>query len=263
MGVRDSGGALRSGTRGRLPVIAIDGPAGAGKSTLARRVAQSAQLVYVDSGAMYRAVACAVLDAGFNLEGEVDAEFVAQLAQTVDVRLVEDVGGQRVWLGGVDVTARIRDAAVERLVPRVARLAAVRQALIPQQRLLAAAGGVVMDGRDIGTTVLPDADYKFFVTAAFPVRVERRHRQLRRKGEDVSRLAVARDLHHRDVMDTTRSIGRLVAAPDAIRLDTTHMPIEEAVALVLARCDLPDLREAGLARRAGEPSAGGSRAGKP
>jgi cytidylate kinase len=233
-----TGGGWAPGTVGRVParrpVIAIDGPAGAGKSTLARRVAERADLLYVDTGAMYRAVAFAALEAGYR-DPAGDAEAIVALAHRLRIDLEPAVGGVRVRLDGRDVTDRLRDPEVERLVPHVARLPGVREALLPEQRRLAAAGGVVLDGRDIGTVVLPDADWKFFVTASFAVRVERRYRQLRRKGIAVDRDTVARDLRERDRLDAAREVG---PAPDAVFLDTTHMPVEQAVALVLRRCGL-------------------------
>ncbi len=259
MTLAGTGGSTRGSTCTRLPVVAIDGPAGAGKSTLARRVAERAGLVYVDTGAMYRAVAYGVLRSGCATEPELDASAVAAVAEAARIDLQEGPGGTRVLLDGEDVTAPIREPAVERLVPRVASLAAVRRALVPQQRRMAYAGGVVLDGRDIGTTVLPDADCKFFVTAAFAVRVERRYRQLRRRGLDVDRHAVARDLRERDAMDSERSIGPMVPAPDAVRLDTTYLRVEDAVDLVLARCGLQD----GATASAGPGREVGGGAGEP
>jgi cytidylate kinase len=237
-------GALQDKDAVRLPVVAIDGPAGAGKSTIARQVAERAGLLYIDTGAMYRAVTYAVLQHGCRTAPDLDAAAVAEVARSVDIRLISSPTGPRVLLDGRDVSEEIRRPEVERLVARVAALAPVRLALVPQQRRLARDGGVVLDGRDVGTAVLPDADYKFFVTAAFPVRVDRRYRQMRRRGAAVDRAAVARDLRERDAMDSARSVGPLAAAPDAVCLDTTHLRVEDAVSIVLARCGLAERGDA-------------------
>jgi cytidylate kinase len=237
----EAGGAPPCGAVVRRPVIAMDGPGGAGKSTIARRVAELAGLTYVDTGAMYRAVAWAALRAGLAAEGRLlDAAGVAALAQRVDISFRPSGREQRVTVDGVDVTAELRTPEVERLVPRVAELPAVRQALLPQQRRLAAGGGVVMDGRDVGTAVLPDADFKFFITADPEVRVERRYRELLRRGERVSREAVAASLLERDRRDRERAEGPLRQAPDAVVVDTSHLTIEEAVERVLECCRLGD-----------------------
>jgi cytidylate kinase len=219
------------------PVIAIDGPAGAGKSTIARGVARRLDLLYVDTGAMYRAVAVAALERGI---GPADEERLAAVARAVELEPGEEAGETpRVFVHGHEVTDRLRGPAVDELVPRVAGLAAVRAALVGKQRELARRGGVVLDGRDIGSHVLPDAPFKFFLTADLDVRVERRYAQLRDEGHRVSREAVRADLAERDRQDTGRAVAPLRRAPDAVVVDTTATSCEEAIEIVVAACSAP------------------------
>ena len=230
----------------RLPVIAIDGPGGAGKSTVARHVAARAGFLYLDTGAMYRAVTRAVLDAQIPApDGALDPAAVTAVAETADIEFRRDGLSQHVLLNGEDVTAAIRQADIEGLVARVACLPGVRRALVPQQRRLARRGGVVVDGRDIGTAVLPDADCKFFITADFSVRVDRRYQELCGTTSDVDRGRVEADLHERDRLDATRAEGALRRAADAVVIDTTDLTIEQAVQSVLAACSLPGLAGTG------------------
>ncbi len=235
---RADGYAASGRSARRLPVVAIDGPAGSGKSTVARRVAAVLGFVYLDTGAMYRAVTWAACQAGlFRADGRPDPEAVTFLAETADIAFRHEAdGAQGVLLNGEEVTSEIRGPEVERLVPRVASVPGVRQAMIPRQRRLARCGGIVVDGRDIGTAVLPDADHKFFVTAAFEVRVERRHRQLTRQVPGLDPEQVAADLRARDTLDQTRSEGPLRCADDAVVLDTTALTIEEVVGRIVEAC---------------------------
>ncbi len=223
---------------GRLPIVAIDGPAGAGKSTLARLVADRAGYLYIDTGAMYRAVALVLLRRGWAGSEDVDPAVAGSLAEQLELAFRREADGQHVLLGDEDVTEAIRAPEVDRLVPRVAAIGRVRQALVPRQRALARAGGVVMDGRDIGTEVLPDADFKFFVTAAFERRVERRCRDLEARGEVVARDGVAASLAARDALDQGREVGPLRQAPGAVLLDTTNLDPDEAADRILSRCGL-------------------------
>lgn len=223
----------------RRPVIAIDGPAGAGKSTVARSVAAALGYTYIDTGAMYRAVALATLEAGI---APGDGEAVGRVAGRVDVR---PRGGRlRLLLDGRDVTGRLRSPEVEAVVSTVAAHAQVRRVLVALQRRLAAAGGVVLDGRDTGTHVVPDADCKVFLTASVEERARRRLRQLEREGYRMNLGEVAEEIRRRDAMDSGREVAPLRPAPDALVLDTTGMTVNGVVQLILDRC-----RQLGAQRR--------------
>lgn len=199
----------------RPVIIAIDGPAGAGKSTIARAVAARLGFAFLDTGALYR---CAVL-AG--VRREVPPE---EIVEVLDIRL-----GERIMLDGEDVTSAIRQPEISRLTPAMAALPRVRAALTEKQREMMAHGNWVAEGRDIGTVVVPDADVKVFLTASVEARARRRASE---HGEDVE--TVRRALHERDKMDREREHGPLHAAADAIEIDTTEMSTEEAVEAVLA-----------------------------
>jgi GTPase len=204
-------------------VVAIDGPAGSGKSTLAQRLAAASGLPHVDTGALYRAVALACLRAGIALG---DAEACATVARGVDVERVDG----RTLLGGQDVEDEIRDDAVTAAVAVIAAHADVRDALLPLQRRAVVDGGIV-EGRDIGTVVLPDADLKVFLTASVEARAQRRADQLERQDVD----ALARSIAERDALDASRAVAPLAAAPDAWLLDTTDWTLEEVVEVVHER----------------------------
>jgi cytidylate kinase len=207
-------------------LIAIDGPAGAGKSTCARRLAERLGYRFLDTGALYRAVTLAALRAGIDPS---DAAGVAAAASKARV-VLEGTGGTagaagRVLLDGEDVSSEIRGPAVTNAVSTVAAHPPVRAAILPHQRRFAEAGGVVAEGRDIGTVVFPDADVKFFLEADARVRAERRARE---RGEgDVD--AVEREIRARDEQDSKRDASPLVAAPDAIRIDTTNLSVDAMV----------------------------------
>ncbi|MDI3299418.1 MAG: (d)CMP kinase [Bacillota bacterium] len=221
-------------------MIAIDGPAGAGKSTVARSVAAALGYTYIDTGAMYRAVALAALEAGIPPG---DAEAVSRVAREVDVRL-RDGGRPRLLLAGRDVTDRLRSPEVEAVVSTVAAHGEVRRVLVALQRRLAAEGGVVLDGRDTGTHVVPDADCKVFLTASVEERARRRLRQLQREGYRMDLGEVAEEIRRRDAMDSGREVAPLRPAPDALVLDTTGMTVSGVVQLILDRC-----RQLGARRR--------------
>lgn len=220
----------------RCAVIAIDGPAGAGKSTVARAVAEALGYVYVDSGAMYRAVALLVHRRGVDAR---DRGAVEELARRADIRLEHGPRGTRVFLDGEDVTDLLRTPEVSAVVSVVARYPGVRRRLAALQRALVERGGVVLEGRDATTVVAPDAEHKFYLTASFEERVRRRYAELRAAGHDVTLEEVRADIAHRDLLDTSREEAPLKRAPDAVEIDTTGRTVEQVVELILARCGRP------------------------
>ena len=209
-------------------VIAIDGPAGAGKSTLARGLAAALGYTYVDSGAMYRVVGLAARERAIDPD---DAPALAALVDGLDFTLRPDPVGQRVLLAGRDVTEALRTPAAGEWASRVAAIPEVRSHLVARQRLLGTGGGIVMDGRDIGTVVFPSAQCKFFVTASPAERARRRVREL--GAGDL--VAIREQIEARDQRDTERAHGPLRPAPDAEIVDTTDLTAAEAVARLLKR----------------------------
>ena len=210
--------------------IAIDGPAGAGKSTVAKIVAKQLNLFYVDTGAMYRAVAYKALKNGVSIE---DEPSVSQIAKTTEVVL--DHSDERiVWCEGENVTQAIRCPEISRAVSIVAAYPGVRERLVELQRLEANRGGVVMDGRDIGTHVLPEADFKIFLTATIEERARRRWIELENSGKIIPFTEVAQDMQKRDRQDTEREVSPLEPAQDAVILDTTCLSVAEIVTKIVA-----------------------------
>mgnify|MGYP002404286457 CR=1 FL=1 len=210
--------------------IAIDGPAGAGKSTIARHVAGALGFVCVDTGAMYRAVTWKILDNGLQPDQTVD---MIALTKQTDIRLTPGQNGQTVYVDGQDVTGLIRSAEVTGNVSRISAIAEIREGLTQKQSELAAHKGVVMDGRDIGSHVLPDAEVKVFLTASVQIRAERRLKEIADTQPDVTLEQLKRDIAERDRMDEQRKASPLVKAPDAVLLDTTEMTIPEVVERIL------------------------------
>jgi cytidylate kinase len=209
-------------------IIAIDGPSGAGKGTLARAVAQSLRYRHVDTGAMYRAVAWKAMQEGLSLD---DEAAVATLAATV---ALESDHGQ-VVIDGRDVTRAIRTPAIDKAAAAVARLPRVRDVLVARQRAIGRSRGVVMEGRDIGSVVFPDADIKVYLDAAAEERARRRALDPAHTGVPEATLAgVQRDLQARDQSDSTRPVAPLTQAQDAIYIDTTDLSVEDTVARVMA-----------------------------
>ncbi|MBX6377029.1 MAG: (d)CMP kinase [Clostridia bacterium] len=218
----------------RRLVVAIDGPAGAGKSTVARAVAVRLGYTYVDTGAMYRAVALTALERGIPPD---DQERLGELAESLHIQLTSGPDGEvRVYRDGEDVTARIREPDVDAVVAVVASAPGVRRALARLQREMSAQGGVVVDGRDIGSDVLPDADCKVFLTASLEERVARRRQQLLRRGLDVDPAEVEKAIVQRDRLDRERAHNPLRVAEDAVVLDTTGMAVAEVVERVTQLC---------------------------
>lgn len=206
--------------------IALDGPAGAGKSTIAKQLAAHLDYVYIDTGAMYRAVTLAALEQGIDLE---DGQRLGELMTSLEIRLTPGENGQRVFIGEREVTESIRSSEVTNNVSFVAKHAQVRSALVEMQRRLAESGGIVMDGRDIGTVVLPDAELKVFMTATVEERASRRHRENVSRGMDSDLEALQAEIALRDKRDSEREVSPLRQADDAIYLDTTVMSIDQVV----------------------------------
>lgn len=213
-------------------VVAIDGPAGAGKSTVAQLAAKELGYTYIDTGAMYRAVAWKVLQQG----GEVTDEKILAVVPDIDVDLSYENGKTTVRVDGQDVTSEIRTPEVSHIVSKVAALGPVREKMVDLQRKMAERGGVLMDGRDIATNVLPGADVKIYLTASIAERANRRYKELREKGLAVDLADIEHDIAARDKADMEREISPLVQADDATFLDTTGMTIPEVVARIIGMC---------------------------
>jgi cytidylate kinase len=220
--------------KGRQIAVAIDGPMGSGKSTIAREVARRLGYRHVDTGAMYRAVAAAALRRGVSTD---DAEGLTALAGRVRVELPTGGDGVRVYVDDEDVTAGLRTVVVNRVVGRVARIPGVRAALRDTQRALGDAGGVVMEGRDIGTVILPGAAVKVFLTASAEERARRRQAELAAAGQEVPLDEVRRIEAEDDEAATKREVAPLVVAPHATVIDSTNLAVDDVVARVLALVD--------------------------
>ncbi len=206
--------------------IAVDGPGGAGKSTISRRIASRLGYLYIDTGAMYRAVGLAAWKAGLALE---DAQGIAALAEGITVSLEPHEGGTQVLLCGKDVAGEIRTEIISQYASAVSAVPEVRALLLESQRELARTHNVIMDGRDIGTVVLPDAQIKIFLTATPEERARRRYEELIARGEPADYDAVLSDINLRDQRDSTRAIAPLRRHPDAILVDTTGATYEESL----------------------------------
>jgi CMP/dCMP kinase len=210
-------------------VVAIDGPSGAGKSTVGRALAERLGYTYIDTGAMYRAIAWKALRTSVSLDSD---SALAALSEATNLELVD--GGRRVRVDGADVTAEIRSPEVSAAASRVSVHGGVRRNMVARQRAMGLSGGVVLEGRDIGTAVFPDAEVKFYLDADPAQRARRRHEELQRAGAAISLQTVEREVRERDHADSHRAESPLVRAADAIDLDTTALGLDEVLAQMLA-----------------------------
>ena len=210
-------------------VVAIDGPAGAGKSTIAKLAAEKLGYAYIDTGAMYRSVAWKFLQTGM----EFDEAYISELANTMIIEFKPEAKVNRVFVDGTEVTEAIRTPEVTAIVSRVAAIGAVREAMVEQQRRMGEIGGVLMDGRDIGTVVFPHAQLKIFLTASVEERARRRYKEMVEKGQQVELAQLQEDIAARDKQDSERAISPLRQADDALLLDTSDMSIAQVTDKIL------------------------------
>lgn len=209
--------------------IAIDGPAGAGKSTVARRLAGVLGFMYIDTGAMYRALTLKAIDKGIDLN---NSSCLEQLAGTTDIHFETHADSQIIISDGKDVTSQIRAPQVSEAVSTVSAHPGVRSVMVAIQQTMVQGSSVVMDGRDIGEFVLPDADYKFFLTASIEERVRRRAQELEIRGCQVNLNNIRQDIVNRDQIDSRRPVGALRVLPDHLLLDTTYMTEDEVLQVI-------------------------------
>ncbi|MCR4797053.1 MAG: (d)CMP kinase [Lachnospiraceae bacterium] len=214
--------------------VAIDGPAGAGKSTIAKRLAKELGFIYVDTGAMYRGIALHMIRKG--IDGH-DEKVVSEEVKNADVTIAYEDGVQKVLLNGEDVSGLIRTEEVSVMASTTSAYAPVRQKLLDLQRDLAKNNDVIMDGRDIGTTILPNADVKVYLTASVETRADRRYKEYLEKGEQADLKEIEEDIRLRDHQDMTREISPLKKAEDATEVDSSHMSIDEVVATIKDLCE--------------------------
>ncbi len=207
-------------------IITIDGPAGSGKSTVAKILAKRLGYTYLDTGAMYRAVALLVKEKGISLD---DRSALKKICESIDIRFIQDEDEQKILLEDRDISKDIRTSEIDLLSSAVSAIKEVRDAMTALQRKIAQKGRIVAEGRDMGTVVFPNARIKFFLTASFETRAMRRYTERKDKGEDVSLEKIKEELAKRDAQDQSRSLAPLKPAKDAIIIDTTDMNIEEVV----------------------------------
>ncbi len=207
-------------------VIAIDGPAASGKSTTAKSLAKKLEYVYIDSGAMYRACGLMSLQENVDLQ---DEKALAEMLERIDIEIMYNEAGNKIILNGEDVSERIREAEITKLSSQIAVISIVRSKMVELQRKMGEQGGVIMDGRDIGTVVFPNADFKFFMVADVHIRAQRRWEEARAKGENLALEEIEKELIWRDKNDSTRAISPLKQADDAIPVDTSNLTIPQQV----------------------------------
>ena len=213
--------------------VAIDGPAGAGKSTIAKLVAKEKGYIYVDTGAMYRGLAIHFLKKGIRPE---DKDAVADACRDAEVTIGYEDGVQQLYLNGENMTPLLRTEEVGNMASKTSAIPEVRKKLLELQRSLAGEKDVIMDGRDIGTNILPDADVKIYLTASVATRAKRRYDELKAKGISCDLESISRDIEERDNRDMTREIAPLKQAEDAIRIDSSDMTIPEVVKKICSFC---------------------------
>lgn len=213
--------------------VAIDGPAGAGKSTIAKLVAKKKGYIYVDTGAMYRGLAIHFLKKKADPE---DRQAVAEACRDAEVTIGYEDGAQQIYLNGENVTGMLRTEEVGNMASKTSAIPEVREKLLELQRSLAREKDVIMDGRDIGTNILPNADVKIYLTASVETRARRRYDELKEKGTDCSLDEIARDIRERDERDMTREIAPLKKAEDAILVDSSDMTIQQVVDEICGYC---------------------------
>lgn len=213
--------------------IAIDGPAGAGKSTIAKLIAKKKNYIYIDTGAMYRAMALFFIESGISAD---EQDKISLICKEVDVTISYENGEQIVWLNGKNVNGLIRTEEVGKMASVSSTNKDVREKLVELQRALAEKENIVMDGRDIGTVVLPNANVKVYLTASSRVRAIRRYEELKAKGEECDLEVIEKDIIERDYRDMHRDISPLKQADDAVLLDSSDMSIEEVADAVIAMC---------------------------
>lgn len=213
--------------------VAIDGPAGAGKSTIAKLVAKEKGYIYVDTGAMYRGLAIHFLDKGIQPQ---ETEKVIEACKDAEVTIAYEDAVQHVYLNGKDISSRLRNEEVGNMASVTSAIPEVRKKLLELQQFLAKTQNVIMDGRDIGTCVLPHADVKVYLTASVETRAKRRYQELQEKGEDCNLEEIAHDIEERDRRDMTREIAPLKQAEDAVLVDSSDMTITEVVKTIVDLC---------------------------
>ena len=213
--------------------VAIDGPAGAGKSTIAKLVAKEKGYIYVDTGAMYRGLAIHFIKKGIKAE---DIKGIVEACKDAEVRIVYENDVQQIYLNGENVTAMLRTEEVGNMASKTSAIPAVREKLLELQRTLAREKDVIMDGRDIGTNILPNADVKIYLTASVETRATRRYKELLEKGENCVYEEIAQDIKERDERDMNREIAPLKQAEDAILVDSSEMTIDEVVKTICSYC---------------------------
>lgn len=214
--------------------VAIDGPAGAGKSTVARMVARRLGFIYLDTGAMYRALAVTAMERGIPLD---DGDVLGKMARSVELKVAESEGAFRVFVDGRELTDKLRGPLTDQAVKHLAMHRPVREVLVEMQRDLASQGGVVMEGRDIGSVVIPDAEVKVFLTANVRERARRRWAELQAKGVDISWQEVLEELKKRDEKDLERDFGKLIKTEDAVLIDTSGKTLDEACEIIVRLCE--------------------------